>query len=414
MRILYTVHQFFPNHYTGTERLVLNLCKQMQRMGHSVKVLTYGITDTEGFVHEGGFLFKEYIFQGVPVISFRHKKIPEDLSFSIFDVKMTEMLEKKISRDNFDAIHICHPMRMGSIVKAFEHTRIPVILTLTDFWLMCPKGIAVTQEGELCQTSDNGIKCINECYGDIWKDRIIQRNNECKVLLQSVDAIVSATNFLKQIFQINNSITNIKLIKFGKDYSNIRANLRTYTEENEICLGFLSTLLLHKGAHVLLEAFNEANRDNLRLKIYGHYFNQTDYYNRLKKIANNNNKIEFLGEYRYEEMSDIMDGIDVLVVPSVWWENSPLILLRALAHKVPAIVSNLGGLTEIIKEGENGFSFEAGNPKSLAAVLKRIGDHPTILNEIKNKIRHPPRIEEEAFEYEQLYMNLISNFQKGK
>ena len=128
----------------------------------------------------------------------------------------------------------------------------------------------------------------------------------------------------------------------------------------------------------------------------------------LKKLARNSDKIEFLGEYKYEEMADILDGIDVLVVPSVWWENSPLILLRALAHNVPVIVSNLGGMTEVIKDGENGFSFEAGNAESLAEVLRKLGDNPTILNKIKSKIQHPPRIEEEAFEYEKVYLSLIA------
>jgi len=408
MKILYTVHQFFPNHYTGTERLVLNLCKQMQRMGHYVKVLTYGITDSEGFSQDSDFLIKEYVFQGVPVVAIKHKKIPEDLSFSIFDSKMVEILKKRIlSKETFDIIHVCHSMRVGSIIKAADHKKIPIVLTLTDFWLMCPKGIAVTKNDELCHTSENGLKCINECYGDVWKDRIIQRNIESRELFQTVDCVVSATNFLKQMFEMNSFSTKIKLIRFGKDYSNVRPNLRQYSNDSEITLGFLSTLLAHKGPHVLLEAFNKANKDNIRLKIYGHHFNQTEYYNMLKKLAKNSDKIEFLGEYKYEEMADILDGIDALVVPSVWWENSPLILLRALAHNVPAIVSNLGGMTEVIKDGENGFSFEAGNAESLAEVIRKLGDNPTILNEIKSKIKHPPRIEEEAFEYEKLYLSLI-------
>ena len=73
MNILFTVHQFFPNHYTGTERLVLNLCKQMQRMGHRVKVLTYAVSENEGFSERCGVLIREYQYQGVPVIAVRHK-----------------------------------------------------------------------------------------------------------------------------------------------------------------------------------------------------------------------------------------------------------------------------------------------------------------------------------------------------
>ena len=97
MKILFAVHQFFPIHYTGTERFVLNLSKQLQRMGHSVKVLTYAIAENTGFRKEGGFLIKEYVFQGVPVVSVRHKIIPPDVSFTIFDTSMEKIVNVLIS-----------------------------------------------------------------------------------------------------------------------------------------------------------------------------------------------------------------------------------------------------------------------------------------------------------------------------
>jgi len=409
MKILFAVHQFFPEHYTGSERLVLNLSKQMQRMGHSVKVITYGIKENEGFRRDGDFLIKEYVFQGVPVISVRHKIIPPYVSFSIFDKKMVQIIEKRIfSNETFDAVHVCHPMRVGSIIKAAQHKKIPVVLTLTDFWLMCPRGIAVTQNGELCHSSENGNKCIEKCFGNSWKDKLIQRFGETQEVFQAVDCVVSATNFLKQLFEMNNFSSKIKLIRFGKDYSNVRYNVRKYSEDSKITLGFLSTLLPHKGPHILIDAYNKANMENIRLRIYGHYFHEIDYFNTLKKLAGDNEKVEFCGKYEYEEMPNILDGMDVLVVPSIWWENSPLVLLRALAHNVPAIVSNLGGMTEVIEDGVNGFIFEAGNAESLAQVLNKVGANPTILNEMKNNIHHPPRIEEEAFEYEKIYFKLIS------
>ena len=408
MRILFALHQFFPNHYTGTERLVLNLCKQMQRLGHTVKVLTYGITDNDGFKQNGDFLIKEYEFQGVPVISIKHRIIPQDVGFTIFNSEMEKVLENIFSKEELNILHICHPMRIGSILRVAEKRQIPTVLTLTDFWLMCPKGIAVTQKGVLCNTPEKGQKCITECYGNIWKDRLLQRADDAYEYFQSVNCIVSATNFLKQMFEFNNFSSDIKLIRFGKDYANVRRNSRKYSEKSEIIFGFLSTLLPHKGAHVLLNAFNEAKINNIKIKIYGHYFNEVDYYNTLKSSVKDE-RVEFCGSYNYEEMPKILDEIDILVVPSIWWENSPLILLRALAHNVPAIVSDLGGMTEVINDGENGFVFEAGNAHSLAEILRKIGEDPTTLNDMKARIRHPPRIEEEAFEYEKLYLSLIAD-----
>jgi len=412
MNILFALHQFFPNHYTGTERLVLNMSKQMQRMGHSVNVLTYGLTEEEGFTRRWmGFLTKEYEYQGVPVISIRHEEITAEVNLSIFDMTMKEIISKNVTREKFDILHVCHPMRIGIVIKIARQKNIPIVLSLTDVWLPCPKGIAVLPDGQLCLDSENGNRCIRKCFGSKLESRIKQRMRDLAEVSKSVDCVVTGTHFLKQLYQQHNFSADIKVIPFGKDYTNVRRNQKTYSADSTITLGFLSTLVEHKGAHVLIKAFNSANMNNLRLKIYGHYFGHKDYYNILKDMAGDNPKIEFLGAYQYEDMADMLDEIDVLVVPSTWWENSPLVLLRALAHGVPAIVSDLGGLTESIKDGENGFTFATGDAASLTKVLRRIGQNPAILNDLKARIQPPPRVEEEAFEYEKLYTSLIK---KGK
>ena len=407
MRILYVVHQFFPKWYTGTERFVLNLANQMRRMGHYVEVLTYGFEDNTGFSIHDGIMCKRYKFQNIPVTSVRHLNVPKDTNFNIFDKKLGNILDKIITKENFDIVHVAHPMRVGYAIKVANSEGLPVVLTLTDFWIMCPRVILVTSKGELCNGCDDGLKCITECFGDFLKNKILKRIEDSKEVFQITDCVVSATNFLKKMFEINDFSSDIKLIRFGIDYNNVRHNLKEYSEKSEITFGFLSTLQPNKGADILLEAFYKANIENIRLKIYGHYFHEKDYYEMLKRIAKENKKIEFFGEYKYEEMPDILDEIDVIVIPSRWYENTPLTLLRALAHNVPAIVSDLGGMTEVVKDGKNGFTFEAGSAESLAEVLRKVGLNPTILNEMKNKIHHPPRIEEEAFEYEKIYSNLM-------
>lgn len=405
MKILYTVHQFFPKHYTGTERLVLNLSKQMQRLGHYVKVLTYGISENEGLREDGDFLIKEYEFEGVPVISIKHKLITQEVSFEIFDSAFEKIINRNLVKENFDVIHVCHPMRVGSVIRFGKSHKIPVILTLTDFWLMCPRGIAVTCEGVLCNNPRKSEECTEKCYGVLWKDQLINRYEAAKELFQLVNIVVSGTDFLGKMYENVFPFINVKVIPFGEDYKDVRFNSRKYSNESELTLGFLSTLQPHKGPDVLLEAFDLSKTKNMKLKIYGHYFNEKEYYDRLVKKYNSK-YIQFCGEYKYEDLPDILGGLDMIVVPSAWWENSPLVLLKSLVHNVPAIVSDLGGMTEIIKDGINGFTFKAGNAQSLAEKLKLISEDPTILNELKAGIRHPQRIEENAFEYEKLYLRL--------
>jgi len=417
MKVLFTVHQFFPNHYTGTERLVLNLCKQMQRMGHRVKVLTYAVTENGGFVERCGVLVKEYQYQGVPVIAVRHKTIPNLLNFSIFDEQLTEIMESVLADEPFDLIHCCHLMRIGEIVRSAQKRKIPVILTLTDFWLMCPRGIAITQGGVLCEGSHDGMRCKRDCYeGGFWEDIISERFRQAAFVFEYAAGVVSATHFLKMMFENKGYSHKIHIIHFGKDYRNIRKNVKKYTKDSEIIIGYLSSLSPHKGAHLLLEAFMQVNPKNIRIKLYGDTSSDSEYFAILKKISRGHPGIEFCGKYDYEEMSEILDTVDIIAVPSLWWENSPLVLLRSLAHDVPAVVSDLGGLTEIIRDGHNGFTFSVGysdslteNSKHLSESIAKISKNPEVLNVFFLIIRRPPRIEEEAFEYENLYRQILGN-----
>jgi len=412
MKILFAVHQFFPNHYTGTERLVLNLSKQMQKMGHRVKVLTYAVTETEGFTEKSGALLRTYAYQGVPVIAVKHKNVnPSLVSFSIFDTSLSGIMDEILSEEQFDILHVCHPMRIGEIIKSAHKKRIPIVLTLTDFWLMCPRGIAITQKGVLCEGSDNGKNCLKECYsGNFWKNNIVERFQQTTELFKYISCVVSATRFMKMMFENRNYCQDIRLIRFGKDFKNIQKNEKKYSRDSEVTIGYLSSLNPHKGAHLLLEAFMQVNPRNIRIKIYGDTSFDPEYFAILKKISRGHPNIEFCGKYDYEEMSQIFEKIDIIAVPSIWWENSPLVLLRAMAHKVPAIVSDLGGLTEIVKDGENGFTFAVGytdsladNSRSISEVIRRISENPEVLNDLKANIQSPPRIEEEAFEYEKLF-----------
>lgn len=406
MRLLFAVHQFFPIHYTGTERLALETSKQMQRMGHSVTVLTYAPVEAKGFETNGDWLIKKYEYQGVPVIAVRHRRPPDEVRFTVFDPAIEPLFSKFMTDVDFDIVHIFHPMSVGAVAKVADHKGVPVILTLTDFWLTCPRGIAITQKGEICLHSEKAVRCVRECFGPAWEGRLNRRLEETRALLKIASCCVSATNSLKQVFESSNLASNIKLLPYGENYDGVKPNPREYSHKSKVILGFLSSLLPHKGAHILLEAYNIAKKSNISLRIYGDHFGQIDYYNTLKKIAEGNKEVEFCGKYEYEDMTRIYNEIDMVVVPSIWWENSPLVLSRALAHNVPAIVSNLGGMTELVKDGENGFSFEVSNPDSLAQVLRKIGDDPTVLNELKKRIRRPPRIEEYAFEYDKIYRAL--------
>ena len=403
MNILFAVHQFFPKFYTGTEQVVLNLARQMQKIGHRATVLTYEFEDKEDIIPKGDLLVRNYLYQGLEVKSIRYSSHPEDLDFLINRADMEKELADLLDEMDCHLVHVCHPMRVGSVIRAARSKGIPVIMTLTDFWLICPKFVAVTAKNMLCHGPEAGSKCAKECYDDRWAERLKGRFREIAQTVEEVDCIISPTKFLGDTIERELHIKT-RIIPFGQEYGDFMPNPRSYSKDSMITVGFLSTLVPHKGAHILIDAFNRLDTNNMQLKIYGDHLGNKDYFESLKNMVVVPDKVLFCGRYKEADLPAILQEIDVVAVPSLWWENSPLVLLRALAHRVPSIVSNMGGMTELVEDGVNGFTFESGDPESLADILKRISSDPTILNGIKRDILLPPRIEEEAFEYEKLYI----------
>ncbi len=145
---------------------------------------------------------------------------------------------------------------------------------------------------------------------------------------------------------------------------------------------------------------------NTNLKLFGDGSADREYYENVKSTSRGNPRVEFCGRYRHEDLPSILGSLDVVVIPSLWWENSPLVLLTALACGVPAVVSDLGGLTESVQDGVNGYSFKAGDIDALATVIRTIASSPSRLQELRAGITYPARIEEEAVLYEKLYQDI--------
>jgi glycosyltransferase involved in cell wall biosynthesis len=115
-----------------------------------------------------------------------------------------------------------------------------------------------------------------------------------------------------------------------------------------------------------------------------------------KLLKQQSKHVSFHGAYEPEDLDQLMTDIDWLVVPSIWWENSPLVIQEAFNHKVPVIVSNIGGMAEKVENGVNGLHFRAGSASSLAEVLCQVLDKSECNVNYKENIQTPLTIEQTA------------------
>ncbi|WP_159448149.1 glycosyltransferase [Papillibacter cinnamivorans] len=169
---------------------------------------------------------------------------------------------------------------------------------------------------------------------------------------------------------------------------------------------YAGSLTRHKGVHLLLDAFRGLKGDGTGLLIYGS--GPGEYERRLRALAGDDGRIRFMGVYAPEDTASVFGGCDVVVIPSVWYENYPLVMHEALMSRVPVLASGIGGMSEKIKDGWNGNTFRVGDVEDLRQKMRDIVAHPSVLNQYKENLSGLllPTVEQEASRYLKIFEEL--------
>jgi len=145
----------------------------------------------------------------------------------------------------------------------------------------------------------------------------------------------------------------------------------------ELRVGFFGQISFLKGIHVLLEAARmlEDEEDcDIVFDIHGDHTNQpaefqADFLDRLAKAGRN---VRFQGAYDNNRVDALMRAVDLVLIPSIWWENSPVVIQECLRNRRPIICSNIGGMAEKVRPGLDGWHFQVGSAYDLAAQLREL------------------------------------------
>lgn len=183
-------------------------------------------------------------------------------------------------------------------------------------------------------------------------------------------AVIAPTRFLQAAYERNGfTAAPIHKINFGVDLDRKPKQLRP--PSTPIRFGFIGQIAPHKGTDLLVEAFCRLPPGKSELHIYGAE-SQSPAYAKAMKKRSVNFPVFFRGTFPAEQMGSVLDELDFLVIPSTWYENSPLVLLDALASHTPVIVSDVDGLTEFLEPGKNGYAFARGSIDDLERVMRQI------------------------------------------
>jgi len=404
MKILFLVHQFYPEYQSGTEKFVYNIAAMAQSFGHKVKVITYSFyNDSDYDYDDDGILTKKFFYNRIPILAFKFINPPIDLHFGLGNDLLSRFSEKLISAEAPDIVHSGHSMRVHEFIRTSIREKIPYVMTLTDFFLICPKVILAPNNNTLCSGPDNGKACRELC-GEFSENFISNRLKTAREILENAKQVISPSNFVAKIFSKEMSNIDIQIIGHGIRYSHILQKNTKYQKEVKLVFGYAGTLAFHKGVHILIQAFTGIDNVNVELRIYG--TGDERYVKMLMKMAGDDQRIKFCGTFSSEQIGEVLAQVDVVVIPSICYESYSLILHEAFASNVPVLASGLGGTLEKINDGINGFLFAPGDSDELKLRIKSIMDNPQTLNAMQENLRKDvlvPTIEQEAYSYNRIY-----------
>ena len=225
-------------------------------------------------------------------------------------------------------------------------------------------------------------------YWTWWVD---QRMQAVKKTCESIDMFIAPSKHLQQRFvdEFGLPAEKVMHLPYGFDRSILTDRRRSpRNPEDPIVFGYIGRHSPSKGINLLLEAAQQIpsqHRRRFRLAIYGRPDANTTA--NLQAMAQSTGvTVEWRPEYKNSEIvARVFDHVDCIVVPSIWDENSPLVIHEAQQCRVPVITANHAGMSELVRDGVNGLTFQHRNSASLAEAMLRVVEEPKILDQLSQR-----------------------------
>lgn len=409
MKILYATMQFGRGYAQGTERYVAMLTDGMQRRGHDVAVLA---GDPE---RHGACLKLGESVQADPRILY----YPTRGWMSVEGLPASDVVPL-LEREKPDVLHVANPAHIGvGLLSAARTLHIPVVVTIMDFWWLCPKHTLFHSSGATCDAKVTWRDCL-ACLGAsdarrwvrsvagapllnsvalpiLYYGKAIARGNGLEEIrrwqdrqsilldaLDAADAVIFPSRGAHQ--RLGPRLTRSRQcpIPYGLEPrwfdSKRPAPAAAKVSPERLTIGYAGALAPHKGPHLLLQAIKQLGWSKSRLRIAGHEADER-YVQRLRDLAGGLN-VEFVGRVESDAMPAFLRGLDLFVMPSIWPENLPIVVLETQAVGVPVLASHIDGVTETVPAS---MLFEPNSTEDLARRLQAwIADpvHPAPLQPV--------------------------------
>ena len=456
MRISLIVHGFPPHERTGVENYTRSLAAALTRAGHSIEVFA---PCPAGELPS--LALRREVVDGYGVTWFAAGEAPSNPEEMLNPNGVASRFGDFLDRERPDLVHFQHVVKLGTgLIAEAEKRGIPTVYTAHDYYAYCHRytllrpdleRCGIVGDSKACARCDTALAVLNgvKALGDYQmgalpeqltekvgtrlaaalkgktKDTGFSKQDERETLklrrkldkrraqdFAKLDLILAPTRFLrsrliegglegKKIKHLPYGIETEQLARVARDSP---VKKRRAVTDAPLKIGYFGGFSKHKGVHVLLDAFGQLE-GKAELELHG--IGSDEPYVKLLRKRARAVKAKWCGPYESEELSSALEGVDVVVVPSLWVENYPIVIREAFAAGRPVITSRLGALPESVRDGVDGLLFEPGDAEELAELLKRCESEQGLLAKLAGKIKPVHNIDDQAKELGELYASVV-------
>jgi glycosyltransferase involved in cell wall biosynthesis len=318
-------------------------------------------------------------------------------------------------------------------LRAAREAGCRTVLTLTDFWFLCVRHTLLTGDGALCDGPRSALEC-QRCMASgsgslrritrVVPEQVVARGllaaaqrpslvgmpglrgyvGDAEARLSSLrraftaaEVVLAPSAFMKEMLVQNGYPAEaIHVSPYGHDLS-WRPRPTPRRPDKTLRVGYLGQIEPLKGVDVAIEAIRSLEPGlPIHLDVFGPLDKNPSYAAQLRALAQGEARVRLLGAYDRADLGEILTALDVVVVPSLWYENAPLVIAEAFAAGRPAVATDLGGMSEVVRHGVNGLLFERGSVAGLAGALRRLATEPGLLGRLRDGIEPVRTIEDEV------------------
>ncbi|MEO6708597.1 MAG: glycosyltransferase, partial [Planctomycetota bacterium] len=425
MRIALVVHGFPPHECTGVETHVAALAKRLAQRGVEVEVFA-----PRKDPRAPEFAQRREARDGYHVTWIVANHTPRSAAEHLDRPGMAAAFGEFLERTRPALVHFHHVIKLGiGLIEETARRGIPSIYTAHDYYPICHRTVLARPDLTRCSTIGDSAACAR-CDTAVsflnlqsrWSDyhagvlpqslpaadrtelaRLLDSSRGTSEYAASIesraaldlrrkqgfdllDLVLAPTEFLRaQLIAGGFDAGRVVVDHYGIESAALEAlALPQDSSGRRLTFGYLGGALKHKGLHVLLEAFAPL-KDRAHLVIHADSTDR-EYVHALQLRAQELG-VDWRGAFAAGELASVLEDIDVLVVPSIWWENAPFVIREAFAASRPVVASDTPALRESVRDGVDGLLVAPGDVAALCAALQRLTLEPQLFKSLMSHVQ---------------------------